>query len=166
MATTYAGVGTLIENMLKMLAECDPGGQDPGLPEAINLLIDVTHNCSVRLLDPCFNSLPYAADEVQLYLAQIERVQRVSVGSPFRVPKTALRSLRAAGRYIEHTTDLEEISLLLMAVPELLAGYSDFLVRTGGRSARPIIEVLALAIRSGSVYRDCLRRTLPNSTAN
>lgn len=161
MTTERNGVTTLVEETLTLFAECDPGSHDPAFEEAWALVPDLAQMSGARLMEPRFGGLIGAADEVALYLGQLERVSRVTRDAPFLVPAIALRPLKAAGRYVERTADIDEVCTLLLATPHIAAGYAEFLSRTAGRAARPALDVLELAVRAGSVYRDSLVRAVP-----
>lgn len=163
MGAAQTQVSTLVEETITLLTDCDPGGNDPLLDESWDLLVSLTHMAATRLLEPRFGGLLGAADEVLLYLGQLERVSRVVPGAPFRVPTIALRPLKAAGRFVENSNDIDEVCTLLMCVPQLAAGYSAYLIRTGGRSARPVLDLLDLAVRAGGVYRESFTRTVPST---
>lgn len=158
-------VDGLIDETFTLLAECDPGHHDPCIEDAWLLVVDLMQAGGTRLLEKRFGELISAADEVALYLGHLERVSRVVRTAPFRVPSLAIRPLQAAGRFVESTGDLDEVCGLLMAAPQVVAAYAEFLRRTVGRPARPALDVLELAVRAGSVYRDCLRRAVPNMRA-
>lgn len=158
---TNNGVDTLVADSLTLFAECDPGTTDPSLEEAWALLVDLSQMGGARLMEPGFGGLVAAASEVELYLGQLDRVSRVAHKAPFRVPAIALRPLKAAGRFVVHTTDIEEVCRLLLAMPHIVAAFGTFLQRTAGRPARPALDVLELAVRAGSVYRDGLNRAVP-----
>lgn len=160
-ASGHAQVDRLVEESITLLSECDPGRQDPLFGDAWSTLIDLTQAGGTRLLEKRFGYLMGAADEVCLYLGQLERVSRVSHGAPFRVPQMAIRPLQAAGRFVEDTHDLDEVCALLLVTPQIAAAYSDYLRRTAGRQARPVLDLLELAVRAGSVYRDSFRRAVP-----
>lgn len=158
----YAATVTgLVDETLTLFAECDPGSTDPELSEAWFLLMDLSQMSGARLLERGFGGLLGAADEVQLYYGQLERVAKVALDAPFKVPSVALRPLKAAGRFVENTRELDEVCALLMMTPQICAGLLEYLTRTAGRDARPAIDVLELAVRAGSVYRDSLRRCIP-----
>lgn len=161
MTGDQAQVGILIDETLTLLADCDPASNDPQFEDAWELFIDVTSMAGSRLLEHGFGELMTAADEVQLYLGQLDRVSRIAADAPFRVPAIALRPLKAAGRFVEDTTDTNEVCRLLTAAPQLAAGMSEFLMRTAGREARPALDLLDLAVRAGGVYRDSLMRAVP-----
>lgn len=161
MTAEQAQVGTLIDETLTLLADCDPASNDPHFEDAWELLVDVLRMAGARLLEQRFGGLLVAADEVQLYIGHLDRVSRIAADAPFRVPAIALRPLKAAGRFVEHTSDVGEVCRLLTAAPQLAAGISEYLLRTAGRQARPALDLLELAVRAGSVYRDSLIRAVP-----
>ncbi|MBS3182363.1 MULTISPECIES: hypothetical protein [Leucobacter] len=158
---TDNGVDSLVDESLTLFAECDPGITDPYLEEAWALLVDLVQMAGARLMEHRFGGLISAADEVALYLGQLERVSQVAREAPFQVPAIALRPLKAAGRFVEHSPHRDEVCQLLLAMPHIIAGYASYLTRTAGRPARPALDVLDLAVRAGSVYRDSLTRAVP-----
>lgn len=161
MGQDQAQVTVLVDDTLKLLGECDAGGRDPLLEDAWHLLADMTGMGGARLTEQRLGALIPAADEVELYLGQMERVSKCAKGAPFQVPGIAIRRLKAVGRFVEDTRDRDEVCAFLLAVPQLAEGYSEYLARAAGRHARPVIELLDLVVRSGSVYRDSLVRAVP-----
>ncbi|WP_053353950.1 hypothetical protein [Leucobacter musarum] len=154
-------VTTLVTETVTLFAECDASTQDPTLEEAWALVVDVSQLSGARLMEPRFGGLTQAADEVALYLGQFDRVSRITRDAPFRVPATALRPLKAAGRFVENTDSIDEVCALLLALPHIAAAYLAYLERTGGRYALPLTDLMKLAVRAGSVYRDSFTRTIP-----
>lgn len=150
----------LTEQSRLMLEDCDPATGDPSLAEAWELLVSVTSMAGARLMEKQFSGLTPAADEVALYMGHLDRVSRVGKGAPFAVPASALRPIKAAGRLLEETQDLDELQSFLWDVPPYASAMSGYLTRTAGRRARPVIDVLDLATRAGGVYRDCLTRAI------
>lgn len=144
-----------------LLKECDPVDGDPGLSEAWELFLDVTNMAGSKLMEHRFGRQMSAADDVAHYMFHLERVAVVGRGAPFAVPSVALRSVKAAGRLLEETDRLDEVQGFLTDLPAYPAAMSEYLVRTAGRNAKPVVDVLDIASRAGSVYRDCLHRSLP-----
>lgn len=161
--TNPANVTGLVDQSLTLFAECDPSSNDPQLSEAWGLLMGLSQMSGARLLESGFGGLIGAADEVQLYYGQLERVAKIAHDAPFKVPSIALRPLKAAGRFVENTRELDEVCALLLMTPQICAGLAEYLTRTAGRQARPAIDVLDLAVRAGSVYRDSLVRSIPTN---
>ena len=151
----------LTEQSRKMLEDCDPSTGDPTLAEAWELLLSVTSMAGSKLMEKQFGGLVPAADEVALYMGHMDRVTRVGRDAPFAVPASAVRPLKAAGRLLDETKDLDELESFLWDLPPYASAMSGYLARTAGRRARPVIDVLDLATRAGGVYRDCLARTIP-----
>ena len=158
---TDTRVGSLVDESLTSLTECDPGIDDPYLEDAWALLVDLMQMAGARLMERRFGGLIGAADEVALYLGHLERVSPVTRESPVRVPAIALRPLRTAGRLVEHSPHRDDVCHLLLAVPQILIGWASYLTRTYGRYALPVLDVLDLAVRAGSVYQDSLTRAIP-----
>lgn len=154
-------MGTLLGDVRVALAELTPGAGDPPFETAWEVLVAATHAAGARLLDPEHGPEWYAAAEVRLYLEHLERVSRVSAGSALQAPRLALRALRATARYVEGSTVTDELLQFLVAVPGIAAEFSEFLVRTSGRTSRPVVDVIDLAVRAGAVYQECLARAVP-----
>lgn len=161
MMVQLAGVTTLIHDSRKALAELTPTQDDPLFTEIWRVLEYVVFDAGSRLMESRFGGLIDAAEEVALYVAQLERVTRVAAEAPVRVPLLAARPLRAAGRLLEQTRSGDEIIGFLVEVPGLTAAFAEYLTRTAGIRARPLVDVLDLATRSGAVFVDCLERCAP-----
>lgn len=164
MITKRDGVTALTRDIRTALVELTPLADDPHFEEVWAVLMQVTNVAGARLLEPRFGQLLEAADEVRLYLAQLERVARVSIGAPIRVPMLAARPLRAAGRFLDSTREADEIVAFLMEVPGLTEAFSSHLIRTAGMQSRPLVDVLDLATRAGAVFLECMERVIPGIT--
>lgn len=158
-----AGVEVLLADVRVALAELAPSAGDPTFETVWEMLLTATNLAGSRLLEAAHGEEWYAAEEVRRYLtAHLERVSRVASGSPLQAPLLASRGLRATVRYLEATESTDELLVFLADVPGLADAFSDYLVRTSGRGARPVVDVLDLAVRAGALFRDCLARAVPS----
>ncbi|MBL3685668.1 hypothetical protein D3248_01680 [Leucobacter zeae] len=153
------GVGQLTKELRQSLAELSPAPEDPLFREAWDGMVSLTNLAGARLLESRFGRDTAAAAEVQAYLFHLEKVAVVGREAPLQIPLLTMRTWKALGRYIDATHDSDELFGYLIAVPSIGAAVSEYASRSLGRHAAPLVSVLTLMVRAGSVYQDALQRT-------
>lgn len=164
MTGNKTGVAFLIAQTKQAFAELSPESDAPAFDAVWEMCVDLTNDAGARLLEHKHGSLLSAAEEVRLYLTRLERVGHVGANAPLRVPRLAARHLRTVGRYIEDTDSTEELVTFLLEVPALCEAVGEYLIRAHGRPSRPVVDVLNIAVRAGSIFTDCLSREAPTLT--
>lgn len=147
--------------MFKDGLEMTPGPEDHSFTDVWELYSDVTSMAGVRLMEPRLGSSVEGAEEVRLYLARFERVARISKGMPVRIPEPAVRALRAMGRLLEDTKDVEDLATFFRLASPIANDLAGYAMTHLGRFASPIMDGLTVVARAGSLMSDQLPRAIP-----
>lgn len=141
--------------------EVQAGPEDPLFTEAWDIHTAVTHMVGVRLLEERMGASITAAEEVQVQLVRHARVMRVCQGMPLQIPQPAVRALKTAGRYLEDTDQVAELTEYLRLSSPIADNFGEYAGRVLGRQATPVISGLELLARAGAIMSDSLTQSVP-----
>lgn len=141
--------------------ETNPGPEDTLFQDVWDLYLDVTNLVSVRLMEPGMGGSTSGAHQVQWFLAWSEQTAKVCAGMPLRVPSPAVRTVKAAGRYLERTPHVDELGEFLRLAPPIVNDLSGYAAQQMGRHAKPVVDELSFAARAGSLMYESVARAVP-----
>lgn len=150
-----------IYHMFRTGLEVPAGPADPAFTEAWEIHTAVTHMVGVRLLEERMGASITAAEEVQLQLVRHARVLRVCQGMPLQVPRPAVRAVKTAGRYLELTDQVGELTEYLRLSSTIADDFGEYAGRVLGRQATPVMSGLGLLARAGAIMSDSLMQSVP-----
>lgn len=153
-----------VRDLYKMVhdgLEMQPGPEDSTFAELWEVYSDVTNLVGCRFMESRMGASMAAAEEVRLYLARYSRVARISTGMPLTVPTHAVRGMKALGRLLESTREVEELGEFVRLSSPMVNDMSAYVARQLGRFSRPVVDGLTVVARAGSIMSDCVWRAVP-----
>lgn len=141
--------------------ETTPGPEDPTLFELWTLWTEVTDLVRVRLTEPRMGGNFSAARRVEMCLCWSEQTGRISKEMPLRVPSPTLRAVKAAGRFLERTWQIEELGEFLRLGSPIVNDLSEYAAANLGRQAKPVIDEFSFVSRMNTLTYEAVARSVP-----
>lgn len=141
--------------------EMQPGPEDSTFAELWEVYSDVTNLVGCRFMESRMGGSMAAAEEVRLYLARFSRVARISDGMPLTVPSHAMRGMKALGRLLESTRQVEELGEFVKLASPMVNDMSTYVAGQLGRFSRPVVDALTVVARTGSIMSECVWKAVP-----
>ena len=150
-----------LHKMLREGLEMQAAPGDATFSEMWEMFANITNLAGCRLMETRMGASLDAAEEVRLYLARFDRVTVVSRGMPLLVPAPAIRGMRALGRLLEDTRQVEDLGAFVRLSTPLVNDYAGYAARELGRFSRPVVHGLTVVARAGALMSECVHRAVP-----
>lgn len=150
-----------LHRMIREGLEMQAAPGDASFAEVWEMFANITNLAGCRLMEKRMGESIDAAEEVRLYLARFDRVARVSTGMPLSVPVPAVRGVKAIGRLLEDTRQVEDLGAFFRLSTPLVNDFAGYASRELGRFSRPVVHGLTVVARAGALMSECVQRAVP-----